>query len=85
MDVGKEIKYILSDGKRYGTYRGCLINKLVTLDSMPGWVTCNECEQTGLSYDNSDDCVGYGCVRTDFTVMVYGIKGFTTMFKSILE
>ena len=85
MSVDKNIGYILSDEKRYGTYRGCLINKLITLDNMPGWVTCNECEQTGLPYDNFDDCVGYGCVRTDFTVMVNDIKRFTTIFKNILK
>ena len=80
MSVDKKIRYILSDEKRYGTYRGCLVNKLITLDNMPGWVTCNECEQTGLSYDNFDDCV-----RTDFTVMVNDIERFTTMFKNILK
>ena len=85
MSVDKKIGYILSDEKRYGTYRGCLINKLITLDNMPGWVTCNECEQTGLSCDNFDDYAGYGCVRTDFTVMVNDIERFTTMFKNILK
>ena len=85
MSVDKKIGYILSDEKRYGTYRGCLINKLITLDNMPGWVTCNECEQIGLSYDNFDDCVGYGCVRIDFTVMVNDIERFTTVFKNILK
>ena len=73
--------YILSDEKRYGTYRGCLINKLITLDNMLGWVTCNECEQSGLSCDNFDDCVGYSCVRIDFTVIVNDIE----MFKNILK
>ena len=81
MSVDKIIRYILSDEKRYDTYRGCLINKLITLDNMPGWVDCNECEQTGLSYDNLDDCVGYGCVRTDFTVIVNDVE----MFKNILK
>ena len=81
MSVGKIIRYILSDEKRYGTYRGCLINKLITLDNMSGWVTCNECEQTGLSCDNFDDCVGYSCVRIDFTVIVNDVE----MFKNILK
>ena len=85
MSVDKKIGYILSDEKRYSTYRGCLINKLITLDNMPGWVTCNKCEQTGLSYNNFDDCVGYSCVRIDFTVMVNDIERFTTMFKNILK
>ena len=82
MSVDKKIGYILSDEKRYGTYRDCLINKLITLDNMLGlgWVTCNECEQTGLSYGNFDDCV-----RTDFTVMVNDIERFTTIFKNILK
>ena len=85
MSVDKKIVYFLLDEKCYGTYRGCLINKLITLDNMLGWVTCNECEPTGLSYDNFDDCVGYGCVRTDFTVMVNDIERITTVFKNILK
>lgn len=87
MSIDKKIGYILSveNKKCNSTYRGCLINELIALDNMPGWVTCNECEQTGLSHNNFDDCVGYGCVRTDFTVMVNDIERFTTMFKNILK
>ena len=81
MSVDKKIGYILSDEKRYGTYRGCLINKLITLDNIPGWVTCNDCEQSGLSCDNFDDCVGYSCVRIDFTIIVNDVE----MFKNILK
>ena len=81
MSVDKKIRYILSNEKRIDTYRGCLVNKLITLNNMLGWVTCNECEQSGLSCDNFDNCVGYSCVRIDFTVIVNDIE----MFKNILK
>ena len=81
MSVDKKIRYILSNEKRIGTYRGCLVNKLITLNNMLGWGTCNDCEQSGLSCDNFDDCVGYSCVRIDFTIIVNDVE----MFKNILK
>lgn len=85
MSVDKKIGYILSDEKRYGNYIGCLVNKLITLDNMPGWVTCDGCEHTTLSYNSNGSLINVGCTRANFTAMVNDIERFTTIFKNILK